>query len=114
MKEYYVIKDNDNKHFCEESAHKAIEMMSYTDKAGATHQGKPHWTMEQVQAATANMSFPEGTTEWDKYVAFNSFYADMSRVLDEPNILKGAYTFYFQDEDGPKNKIWRYIKAMRK
>ena len=38
----------------------------------------------------------------------------MIRVLDEPNILKGAYTFYFQDEDGPKNKIWRYIKAMRK
>jgi len=58
------------------------------------------------------MPFPQGTTPWDKYVAFNSFYSDMCTVYDEPSILKAAYRFYFADEDAPAGKIWEYMTAM--
>lgn len=109
---YIVIKDKtETEHFCEDSAKECTESISYTDKSGAKHTG-PHWTPEQIETATAQMKFPEGTTKWDKYVAFNSFYADLCKVLDEPIILKAAHAFYFDDEDAPKGKVYRYMKAM--
>ena len=119
MKEYYIIpcisKENEKSchHFTEEEARKVIAGSRYTDKSGEKHSGKEHWTAEQVESATAGMRFPEGTNKWDKYVAFNSMYFDLCRVLDDANILKAAHAFYFADDDAPEGKIYRYIHAMR-
>ena len=114
MRKYHVIilKDEDGKsHFCEESAMEAVSHIQYTDKTGASHTGA-HWSPEQIKVATSGLKFPEGTTDWDKYVAFNSFYADTCKVLDEPSILKAAHAFYFSDEDAPEGKVRKYVDAM--
>lgn len=98
-------------HFGEAEAEEAVERIRYTDKGGTARTGA-HWSMEQVRSVTSAMKFPEGTTDWDKYVAFNSFYADMNKVLTEDLIVKGAWAFYFADEDAPHGKVKRYVKAM--
>ena len=98
--EVTVRPDGETGHFDEHSA-----------KSGAERTGA-HWSMEQIKAVTAPMKFPEGVTDWDKYVAFNSFYADMNKVLTDEQIVKGAHAFYFADEDAPSCKIMRYVKAM--
>lgn len=99
-------------HFCEKCAKEAIARTKYTDKTGAEHKGKEHWTTEQIESLTASMKFPEGTTIWDKYVAFNTMYFDLCKVLDDALIIKVAHAFYFADEDAPGGKIKRYIHAM--
>ena len=113
MSKYIITlhKEEKGRHFDEEKAKMAVNRIHYTDKVGVKHEGA-HWTPEQVESATAQMKFPEGTTKWDKYVAFNSFYADLCRVLDEPMIIKAAHAFYFDDEDAPDGKAWRYVKGM--
>ena len=88
-----------------------VEKIRYTNAAGEKKTGA-HWNVDQILEATKSMPFPQGTTSWDKYVAFNSFYADMCVVLDEATLLKAAFRFYFADEDGPSGKIWEYITAM--
>lgn len=135
MKEYYVIREKPEveeevhsghreernasmmhvsaKHYDEKTAREAIARTSYTDRAGTRHTGREYWTPEQVEAATASMKFPEGTTKWDKFVAFNSMYFDLCRVLDDSMILKTAYSFYFQDEDAREGKIWAYMQAVQ-
>lgn len=113
MSKYIITlhKEEKVRHFDEEKAKMAVARIHYADKSGVKHEGA-HWTPEQVESATAQMKFPEGTSKWDKYVAFNSFYADLCRVLDEPMIIKAAHAFYFDDEDAPDGKVWRYVKAM--
>lgn len=115
MKKYIITLKgmSENRHFDEEKAKKVVGSIYYTDKLGAKHYGA-HWSPEQLESATASLKFPEGTTKWDKYVAFNSFYADLCKVLDEPAIIKAAHAFYFEDEDAPDGKIFRYVKAMGK
>ena len=96
-----------DKHFAEMD----VEGLKFTAPSGEKRSGA-HWSADQVQDATKGMSFPSGTTAWDKYVAFNSFYADLCTVLDEALILKAAHKFYFADEDAPAGKIWHYMTAM--
>ena len=96
-----------DKHFAEID----VDKMRYTNASGEKKTGA-YWSAEQIVDATKGMPFPSNTTNWDKYVAFNSFYADMCTVLDETMILKGAHKFYFADEDGPTGKIWCYMTAM--
>jgi hypothetical protein len=96
-----------DKHFAEVD----VEKIRYTSASGEKKTGA-HWSIEQIMEATKSMPFPSGTTPWDKYVAFNSFYADMCVVLDEAMLLKAAYRFYFADEDAPAGKIWEYMTAM--
>ena len=97
------------KHYSEESAMRDVFKMHYTDVNGKEHHG-PHWTVEQVEAATAGKHFPEGTTKFDKFVAFNAFYADLNKVLSEEHILKAAHSFWFDDEDWKgEGKIWEYM-----
>ena len=88
-----------------------VEKIKYTNAAGEKKTGA-HWSVDQIMEATKSMPFPSGTTPWDKYVAFNSFYADTCVVLDEAMLLKAAYRFYFADEDAPAGKIWEYMTAM--
>lgn len=86
-----------------------VSQIAYTDKEGKKRTGA-YWTSEQVEEATKGMTFPSGTTKYDKFVAFNVFWSDTCKVLTEEQILKAAYQFYFADEDfAAKNKIWHYM-----
>lgn len=96
-----------DRHFAEAD----VEKIRYTNASGEKKSGA-HWNMDQILDATKSMPFPQGTTPWDKYVAFNSFYADMCAVLDEATLLKAAFRFYFADEDAPVGKVWEYMTAM--
>lgn len=98
-------------HYDEDFAEHDVTMLRWTDKDGMTHSG-PHWSKEQVVDATAGMNFPGGTTDCDKYVAMNSFYADLCKDIDDGMIIKLAHRYFFGDEDAPQGKIWRYMKTM--
>lgn len=89
-----------------------VSQIAYTDKEGKKHTGA-YWTCEQIEEATKGMTFPSGTTKWDRFVAFNVFWSDTCKVLTDEQILKAAYQFYFADEDfEAKNKIWCYMKMV--
>jgi hypothetical protein len=97
------------KHYSEESAMRDVFKMHYTDANGKEYHG-PHWTIEQVQAATAGKHFDDEVTKYDKFVAYNATYADLCKILTEDQILKVAYAFWFDDEDwNGEGKIWEYM-----
>jgi hypothetical protein len=98
-------------HYNESFAIHDVSMIRYTDRMGKKCEG-PYWTLEQIESAAKGMAYPAGTTKWDKYVAFNGFYADTCTVLEEEQIIKAAHKFYFMDEDAPQGKIWLYMEAM--
>lgn len=97
-------------HYSEEFAEADVAKLRYTDASGIEHVG-PHWTKSQVLSATSALEFPKGTTDCDKYVAFNAAYADFSKKFSEQQILDIAYLFFFKDEDwNGDGKIWSYMK----
>lgn len=101
-------------HYNEEFAMRDAAQISYTDGNGKNHTGA-YWTCGQIEDATKSMTFPSGTTRWDKFVAFNSFFADTCKVLKDDQIIKAAYQFYFADEDFGKDrgaKIWCYMQMV--
>lgn len=89
-----------------------VESLRYTNREGQKCEGA-HWTAEQIESATRSMTFPTGTTRWDKYVAFNAWYSDLCRELDETTLIKTCFSYFFADEDAPSGKIFLYMKAMR-
>ena len=99
-------------HYNREYAEYDLSQLRYTDASGNKRSGA-HWTEEQVVSATANRQFPEGTTNCDKWVAYNVMYSDLCRKVSESEILEIAYLFFFADEDAPEGKVWRYMNAMR-
>lgn len=99
-------------HYNEDFANHDVAKLKWKGKDGMTRQGA-HWSKEQVEEATKSMQFPAGTTPCDKYVAFNSFYAAMCDEMDDTQILKGAYAFFFKDKD-EDGKVWRYMRSMNK
>ena len=69
-----------------------------------------YWSCKEIEDATKGMQFPAGTTNWDKYVAFNAQANDLDG-MDVNFILESAYKFWFADKDWHKgNKIWEYMK----
>lgn len=97
-------------HYTEETAEEDVAKLKYTDAAGVKHEG-PHWTKAEILDATKSLPFPNGTTDCDKYVAYNAAYADFSKKFADSQILDIAYLFYFTDEDwNGSGKIWRYMK----
>lgn len=99
------------KHYNEEFALADAEKICYVDANGAEHTGA-HWTIDEIETATANKTFPKGTTKWDKYVAYNAFYADLCTALTDDKILAAAYLFWFADKDWKSDgKIWDYMGA---
>ena len=96
-------------HYNEEFAQYDIEQIHYTNKAGEKKYGA-HWTVEQVEAATAGMRFPEGTNKWDKWVAASVMYSDLCKKYDDAQILEAMFLFFFADEDwGSNTKVWDYM-----
>lgn len=113
MRIYVIVNDGGRcHHFDERTAEEAVKRIMYIGKDGVEHHGE-HWSVGEVREASKSMSFKECVTDWDKYVAFNSMYADLCRVLSDEQIVKAAHAFYFADEDAPCGKVWRYIQAMR-
>ena len=102
-----------NCHSSPEFAEWDVAQLEWVGKDGQKHRGA-HWTTEEVTAATKGMTFPNGTTECDKYVAFNVAYSDFCKDYDDAEILKIAHRFFFDDADAPEGKIWHYVKAMRR
>ena len=99
------------KHYSEELAHYDVSKMHSTGADGTKHTGA-HWTLEQVDAATASLPFPKGTTKCDKYVAYNAAWHDLHKDFSDEQILKAAYSIWFADEDWhTEGKIWDYMSA---
>lgn len=97
------------KHYNKEFAEEDVARLHYTDKEGKEHYGA-HWTVEQIKDATAQYKFPEGTTSYDKYVAFNAAYADFSKKFDDTQVLCIGWLFFFADEDWKgEGKVWEYM-----
>jgi hypothetical protein len=95
-------------HYDQKFAEYDVSQIHYTDKTGKMHHGA-HWTADEVEEATKGMPFASDVTKWDKYVAFNSFYADLCKELSDTDILKAAHAFWFKDEDWDGHgKIWKY------
>lgn len=100
-------------HYNELFALLAVAGIEYTDAEGKSHKGE-YWSVEEVDEATRGLSFPQGTTKWDKYVAYNAMKSDLAKVAGDKDILNAAYAFYFADEDyHGQGKIWRYMQCMR-
>ena len=99
-------------HYNQSYAEYDLSNLRYTDSEGVYHEG-PHWSLNEVLSVTRSKSFPDGTTEADKWVAYNAAYADFCKKFNDSEILDIAYLFYFADEDAPEGKIWRYMNAMR-
>lgn len=98
-----------NNHYSEAFALHDVSKMVHTCKDARKHTGE-HWSVEQVEEATKNITFPQGVNRWDKYVAFNAAASDFCRHFDDKQIIQLAYDFYFADEDYPSaDKIWRYM-----
>ena len=98
-------------HFDEQFADEAVSHLEYTDESGKRHVG-PHWTKQEVLSVTQGKTFPVGTTDCDKYVAYNAAYADFCKKFDDDDILDIAYLFFFADEDWKgKGKIWTYMHS---
>lgn len=97
------------RHYNEEMALADVAKLHYIGTDKAEHTGA-HWTLEQIETATANVTFPKGTTKWDKYVAYNAAYSDFCTKFDDAQILDIAYLFYFDDKDWKSSgKIWDYM-----
>lgn len=100
-------------HYNKEFANMDVESIAYTDADGEEHHGA-HWTKDEIASATKGKSFPEGTTDWDKYVAYNAAYADFCRKFTEEDVLDIAYLLYFDDEDyGGDGKIFECMTTMQ-
>ena len=99
-------------HYNELFAMTAVADIEYTDVEGKSHKGE-YWSVTEVEDATRGLAFPQGTTKWDKYVAYNAMKSDLCKVADDKTILDAAYAFYFADEDfHGQGKIWRYMQCM--
>lgn len=91
-------------HYNEYFAKRDVSAFRYKGKQGA------HFSMKRIKRAFASYNFPDGTTEWDKYVAANAMYAYLCDVLDDAKILEVTYHFFFcHDAYGREGKIWYYI-----
>ena len=103
-----------DRHYSEKFANHDVNRLEYgeLDEEGMPTKCGPHWTRSQVVEATQNMKFHPKVNDWDKYVAFNSMYADLCTDMTEEEIIKAAYLFYFCDADWQHNddctKIWDY------
>lgn len=100
-----------NNHYEKEFAEWDVSQIEYTNKEGTKKYGA-YWTVEQIESATMGMKFPNGTTKWDKYVAFNVAHSDFCKKFDDEQILDIAFSFFFADEDwGSTTKVWEYMKC---
>lgn len=115
MKEYLIIKKNKAHpvHLNKCLAEEVMKHIKYTSKDNTSfYYTEPFWSLEETNQATDGLEFPDGTTQYDIWVALNFFYADTCKVLEPKQALEAGYQFYFMDEDAPEGKLGRYLQAM--
>lgn len=98
-------------HLDEGLAMHVMSKLYYTDRHGKP-MTEPKWSIDEIEHATAGWEFAPGVTIFDKWVAFNFFYADTCKVLNPKEVLKVGYHFFFLDEDAPTDKIFKYLEGM--
>lgn len=99
------------KHYSEELAKADVEGMHSTGSDGLKHHGA-HWSVEEIESATADKTFGKNVTKWDKYVAYNATWHDLNKEFDDKQILCAAFLLWFADEDwNTTGKIWDYMMA---
>lgn len=101
------------RHYSDKFAAHDVNNLAYTDNEGQKSEGA-HWSRSEILNATAGMKFHPKVNDWDKYVAFNSMYADLCSEMNDAAIIKAAYLFYFCDKDWQPDeddctKIWDYM-----
>lgn len=104
------------RHYSEKMANHDVNALVYSgvyDDEGMSSGMGAHWSRSKVEELTKEMKFHPQVNPWDKYVAFNSMYADLCAYMQEENIIKAAYAFYFCDDDWQPcendcTKIWDY------
>lgn len=97
-------------HYTEDFARHDIDGMEYVSKSGTTQHGA-HWTKEQILDATRGVTFPAGTTDWDKWVAFNALYAKLGAHFSEEDIVKIGKHLLFKGES-EKGRVWKFMEAL--
>ncbi len=105
-----------DRHYSEKFANHDVNCLVYsgsTDEDGNPMGMGAHWSRAKILELTKDMKFHPRVNCWDKYVAFNSMYADLCAEMSETEILKAAYLFYFADADWQPTeddctKIWDY------
>ena len=98
-------------HYDEKFAIHDVNSIEYTDKDGNKRKGA-YWSLEQVKDATRDYKFPNGTNDYDVFVAANIMHSDLCKQFDDKQILDAMYSFFFADEDwGNGNKVWHYMKC---
>jgi hypothetical protein len=64
-------------------------------------------------AALSDKSINKSVTKWDKFVAANAFWHDLSNDFTDEQIICATYKFWFADEDWHSDgKIWDYMKII--
>ncbi len=104
------------RHYSEKMANHDVNNLVYSecDEQGEPAGYGPHWSVLKVGELTRDMKFHPKVNHWDKYVAFNAMYADLSGTMNDEDIIKAAYAFYFCDADWQQTendctKIWDYM-----
>lgn len=100
------------KHYTKECAIEKVAQMHHTDKSGQVHTGE-HFTIER--AATINEKIVPNATTYDVYVALNTTWHDLHKVLSkwfqsdiDQYCIDTAIALWFNDEDCKygEEKIW--------
>lgn len=96
-------------HYYEELALHDVSKMHSLGADGTKSVGA-HWTVEQIETATKDKTFPKGTTKYDLFVSYNATWHDLRKKFTDVQILDAAYAFWFDDEDWDgEGKIWEYM-----
>lgn len=109
-------------HYNKDLAEIAVEKMFHKSASGETiHGGR--WSIAQAQelfaAYKGKMKSPKDNV-YDLYVALNAMYSDLGEQFKkdfgeewEKKLADYTVEFWFQDDDAPDGKIWRYMTAMQ-
>lgn len=98
------------KHYIEVLAREDVDAMCSVDENGVEHKGE-YWTCEEVVSEMSNRSLPQGTTDWDIYVACNLFWHNLKVAFTDEDIIEAAYRFFFKDDTcNNEGKVWNYMK----
>lgn len=96
-------------HYGKAIACEDVSKMRSQAEDGTMHTGE-HWTADDIELNTDGMDFPEGTTRWDKYVAFNDMWHKLHHDFSDGDIIKIAHKIFFSEHNNSGAcKVWSYM-----
>lgn len=93
-------------HYNAEYGYLDVAKLEYTDHGGCRRSGA-HWSISDIARMTAGMTFPEGTTQYDRYVAFNVAYSMLCQKYRDEEIIQIGYMMFFSDNGC---NVWQWVK----